>query len=751
MWRWGTRDPAGGGSRVSRRAIATEVPHSRVTAVVVAVWVLAWPVVVALLTVHATIQQPAYYRRALDEADVYDRLYTQVLTDPQIIDVTEQLMARLPVDRTVVTDNLRVVIPPSALRGVAERLADQVAAYCAGRTDQLDLRVDLQPVFANIARLVSLYLLGHLSDARTYHARDVAALVHTLLTVAAEISHGRPPASVPTLTLTTGQAQTVADAVLATLTPAQRSSLLRDQLVVLLGQGDLPGALALVGPLLFHGAGEAIADLQARLGGNQLDLGRPFTHAADSPLTRGLHSLHALGAVRVLSIAATLAAVMLAALAIGVRRARSRGARAWPVILAALISAGIAGLLATAGLEVTLSRSLASPPTALASLPPGARRLVDDVTAGLTHELITSWLRLAAAPLALTVALLAGRLLTGPVTGGIARLWTVRGPWVTTGLVGVTAAALSATTWLVAPAATNAGTVVCNDSAQLCSRRYDQVTYPATHNAMAASDAEFLAPDQDLDLIGQLDRGVRALLIDVHRWTTVQQVGAFLAGLPADQRRLLEPYLRAPVGTRPGLWLCHNVCQLGALDLAGQLQRLRAWLDANPTEIITLIIQDEAPAAEIMAAFAQAGLGRYLLTPPDDPAGDWPRLGDMIRTGRRLVVLAEQADEPGTWYRRLFRYASDTPFHVTSPDAFTCDPDRGDPHAPLLLINHWVSRAAGSRYDATIANSRTSLLAHIRLCETTRSRRPTFLAVDFAGIGDLIATTAELNTTQGPH
>jgi len=731
-----------------RTLLAVLARPARGTFPVVAVWVVVWPLVVALLTVHATVQQPGFFQKALLEADVYDRLYTQVLIDPEIVDVTDQLMARLPVERTVVTDNLRVVIPPSALRGVSERLAEQVADYCSGGGDDLDLRVDLQPVFENIARLVSLYLLGRLSDARTYRAQDVATLVHNLLAAAVEISRGRPPTSVPTLMLRDDQAQAVASAVLATLSPGQRSVDLRDQLVVLLRAGDLPGALALVGPLLFRGAGSAVADLQRRLGGSSLDLGRPFAGAEESTLARGLRAVHVLGDSGVLALAAGLVAAMLAALVLEIRLSRRRGGRALPVALIAPLAAGIAGLLGAVLLRVLISGALARSSGALAALPPGARRLADDVTGRLVHQVTTDWLRLCAAPMALTVVLLAGRFLLGPALArGVLHLRAMSGGRAKAGQVALTAIGLSMTTWLFVPVTTNAGTITCNGSAALCSRRFDEVTYPASHNAMAASDADFLGPDQDLDLIGQLDLGVRALLVDVHHWTTAVEVDGFLAGLPAGQRAALEPYVRAPTSARTGLWLCHNVCQLGALDLTGQLQRIRSWLDANPTEVLTLIVQDEAPASEVMAAFTDAGLGRYLLTPPEEPDGDWPRLGEMVRDGRRLVVLAEQADEPGTWYRRFFRYAADTPFRVTAPGAFTCDPDRGDVDAPMLLINHWVSRAAGSRYDASIVNQRGSLLAHAGLCETARGRRPTFVAVNFAGIGDLVDTVAELNAT----
>ncbi|WP_018639005.1 PI-PLC domain-containing protein [Parafrankia elaeagni] len=246
-------------------------------------------------------------------------------------------------------------------------------------------------------------------------------------------------------------------------------------------------------------------------------------------------------------------------------------------------------------------------------------------------------------------------------------------------------------------------------------------------------------------MIGQLNSGIRALLIDVHHWTTPPEVRAFLDSLPADQRAAVEPFTAGPQSARPGLWLCHNLCQLGGRELTGELARVRGWLAANPTAIVTFVVQDEVPAREVMDAFRQAGLERYLLTPPDSPSGSWPRLGDMVAQDRKLVVFAEQADIVGSWYRRLFRYASDTPYDVTTTDGFACEPNRGSTTAPMPLINHWVTVAAPSRYDATIVNRRASLEAHVRSREQARDRRPTFLAVNFSAIGDVVETVSRLN------
>jgi hypothetical protein len=55
----------------------------------------------------------------------------------------------------------------------------------------------------------------------------------------------------------------------------------------------------------------------------------------------------------------------------------------------------------------------------------------------------------------------------------------------------------------------------CNGYAALCTRAYDDVVFPATHNAMAAADEPgwFFAEQPD-GIVAQLDHGIRVLLVD---------------------------------------------------------------------------------------------------------------------------------------------------------------------------------------------------------------------------------------------
>src|SRR5690348_13948004 len=148
-------------------------------------------------------------------------------------------------------------------------------------------------------------------------------------------------------------------------------------------------------------------------------------------------------------------------------------------------------------------------------------------------------------------------------------------------------------------------TLSCNGSRSLCDRSYNQVTYLTSHNAMASTARGFNGADQDSDLGGQLDHGVRALMLDLHRWTTPAQAAPILATLAPQIRAAVAPLVRADP-QRPGVWLCHEICQVGADPAAGQLAGVRQWLTRHPHEVVTLILEDDVTLADVRATIRAA-------------------------------------------------------------------------------------------------------------------------------------------------
>jgi hypothetical protein len=193
-----------------------------------------------------------------------------------------------------------------------------------------------------------------------------------------------------------------------------------------------------------------------------------------------------------------------------------------------------------------------------------------------------------------------------------------------------------------------------------------------------------------------------------------------------------------------GLYLCHGFCELGATPFDTALAHLKQFLDAHPGEVVLVVIEDRASPAEIMEAFERQGLGGLVYQGPWGTS--FPTLGDMIASGRRLVVLGENVPDTTSWYRPAYSLMQETPYTFHKPEDFSCRPNRGAAANPLFLMNHWIeSTPAPKPSNAKIVNAEAFLVARARECRRVRGRMPTVLAVDFAATGDVVRAAALLN------
>lgn len=257
----------------------------------------------------------------------------------------------------------------------------------------------------------------------------------------------------------------------------------------------------------------------------------------------------------------------------------------------------------------------------------------------------------------------------------------------------------------------------CNGHPELCGRRYDQVTYATTHNAMSNADALWFQPNQQHGIRRQLDDGVRALMLDTH--------------LSSGR-----------------VTLCHGLCVAGRTPLVDGLAEIRRFLRDNPREVLTLLVEAHVSAADTAADFARAGLLPLLYT---HAAGEpWPTLGEMIAGGRRLVVFTEQGGGEPAWYHDLWQHSWETQYAVGGEGDFSCAQNRGTAGASLFLLNHFITRVFPSEAAARQVNMEDLLGARARQCMRQSGRLPNFVAVDFYATGDLLGVVDALNGVAGP-
>lgn len=290
-----------------------------------------------------------------------------------------------------------------------------------------------------------------------------------------------------------------------------------------------------------------------------------------------------------------------------------------------------------------------------------------------------------------------------------------------------------------ASAADAGAAALCNGAAALCDRRLDELCLPGAHNAMSSAAEGWLFFNQNLAMIDQLELGIRALLLDVHRWDDPSDDGT-----PAD------------AGVE--LWLCHGNCQLGHRRFSEALVELRGWLDAHPRELVVVVLEDSAPADAIKAALAEAKLleRAAALT----PAG-LPTLGALLDAGKQLVWTAEQHGDPpdgSATYHDVWRLVRDTPYTFHSMQELqtyagpehSCRPNRGDADAPLLQVNHWVAKVLPAATLSAEANVLSVLLERAAACEALRGQMVNLLVVDHADLGGVVQAARILNGLEAP-
>jgi hypothetical protein len=256
----------------------------------------------------------------------------------------------------------------------------------------------------------------------------------------------------------------------------------------------------------------------------------------------------------------------------------------------------------------------------------------------------------------------------------------------------------------------------CNGAEVLCDRRFDQVSYPTTHNAFSTVAGNFGAPNQDYDMPRQLADGVRGLMLDA--WYYPDENGA------------------------SSTYLCHGLCQIGAQPLAEGLGQIRRFLDQHRAEVVTLIFESYISAADAKIAFDAAGLTGYAL--PHGAGESWPTLREMIESDRRLVVFTAD-DAAFDWYLDEFTWAWENPYDNPTPADFRCTANRGQPTNDLFVLNHFLESALPLKSNAERVNQNPDFLAHAQRCRSETGRLPNFVTVDWYNVGDLFAVVDALN------
>ncbi|KAJ5339422.1 hypothetical protein N7452_006150 [Penicillium brevicompactum] len=273
----------------------------------------------------------------------------------------------------------------------------------------------------------------------------------------------------------------------------------------------------------------------------------------------------------------------------------------------------------------------------------------------------------------------------------------------------------------------------CNGHSEYCTRSYSNITFVGSHNSA------FVGPlpqqNQNIKIKAQLDMGIRYLQAQTHHSIL--------------DKKILE--------------LCHTSCFLeDAGPLKDFLVTIKKWLDSNPNEVVTLLLTngDSVSVTEFGDTFASSGITDYAYVPNENPPSisDWPTLGDLITSGKRLVVFLDYGANTTKvdYIQDEFAHYFETAYDVTDASFSSCSIDRpsgASATGRMGLVNHFldvdifgVKVPARDKADTTnAASGKGSIGAQASLCEGLYGRAPNVVLADFVDKGEVIKAQRSLN------
>jgi len=276
--------------------------------------------------------------------------------------------------------------------------------------------------------------------------------------------------------------------------------------------------------------------------------------------------------------------------------------------------------------------------------------------------------------------------------------------------------------------------VECNGQVDLCSRSYDDVTFPETHNAFATHEDGIMYPasNHQTGLFSQWNAGVRAFMIDTHYENLNDESQGNVRLCHGDDDR----------GTSP--------CIYGGIDAVSWLSSLAALMEDAPNDVVTLLVENYVQPEHLAAVFLESGLTEHAFV--HELNSPWPTLEQMIASERPLVVFWEQsADLNYPWIHDFLTHSWITNFAEENPEDMNCDPLRGDPKQSVYHMNNWLSGPLGlsdpTRGDE--ANNPDFLVDRAKECWQQHGKRPTFVAVDWWEDGDVVEAVQTINSMNG--
>ncbi|KAF2484319.1 PLC-like phosphodiesterase [Neohortaea acidophila] len=279
----------------------------------------------------------------------------------------------------------------------------------------------------------------------------------------------------------------------------------------------------------------------------------------------------------------------------------------------------------------------------------------------------------------------------------------------------------------------------CNGDSRLCDRQYSNITFIGAHDSPFVGTPDNLAANQGLDLQAQLAAGIRFFSAQAHQNVLGQ------------------------------LDFCHTYCwEYDAGPVTDYLSTLASWLDANPNDVVTLLLVNGGfyDVSLYAAAFESTNLSQYAYAPNKTlQLDEWPTLAQMIKANTRLVALMDYgANTTTTPYilPEFSTYYFETPYDTTNPLFPECSinrPPGASAQGRMYGMNHFLDLdvlATGidvpdnaRDVETNAAEGPGSIGAQAEVCAGLYGRYPNFVLVDRVAVGEVFVAQERMNFAAG--
>ncbi|PWZ25139.1 PI-PLC X domain-containing protein [Zea mays] len=247
---------------------------------------------------------------------------------------------------------------------------------------------------------------------------------------------------------------------------------------------------------------------------------------------------------------------------------------------------------------------------------------------------------------------------------------------------------------------------------------FNNYSWLTTHNsyalagaASATGSALITETNQEDAVTAQLKNGVRGLMLDTYDFDN-------------------------------DVWLCHSFqgkCyNFTAFQPAiNVFKEIQTFLDANPSQVVTIFLEDYTAVGSLPRVFNASGLTKYWFPVAKMPksGGDWPLLKDMISQNQRLLVFtSKRAKEASEGIAYEWNYVVENQYGDEGMVAGKC-PNRAESPAmdskgqSLVLMNFFTTNPSQT---GACGNNSAPLDSMLKTChDASGNRWPNYIAVDF--------------------